>query len=149
MKRRVRILVVCTGNRFRSQIAEGWLRHFGGDQVEVVSAGTLPSFVSPYAIEAMAEAGVDISAQRSKGVEEFLGRDFDFLVTVCDSARETCPFFPGASRHIHRSFEDPQALIDAGADPMVVTRAVRDEIRVWAEEFLREVLGKEFSKESV
>ncbi|MCL6624487.1 MAG: arsenate reductase ArsC, partial [Fimbriimonadales bacterium] len=136
----ISILVVCTGNRFRSQMAEGWLRHFGGERVEVASAGALPSFVSPYAIQAMAEAGVDISGQRSKSIEEFQGREFDYVITVCDSAREMCPFFPHAAHRIHHSFEDPQALIDAGADPVEVTRRIRDEIRDWAKGFLREVL---------
>ncbi len=140
MNRPVRILVLCTGNRFRSQMAEGWLRHFGGNLVEVASAGVFPSFVSPYAIEAMAEVGVDISHQRSKSVEEFSGQVFDYVITVCDSAREACPFFPGAGRLLHHSFEDPQALIDGGAEPMEVTRRIRDEIRDWAEKFLRETL---------
>jgi arsenate reductase len=127
-----RVLILCTGNSARSQMAEGLLRHEGGDRFEVESTGVNPSRVRPEAVEAMREIGVDISGQRSKSAEEFTRQDFDYIITVCDNARETCPVFPGRAERIHRSFEDPPA---PGADDrdstMAVFRRVRDEIRAW------------------
>ena len=123
-----RVLVLCTGNSCRSQIAEGWIRHLLGDRVEAWSAGTRPSFVHPRAIEVMSEAGVDLSSHSSKSVESLREIPFDLVVTVCDSAREACPVFPGAKRTVHRAFEDP-AQAGAGEDALPVFRRVRDEIR--------------------
>mgnify|MGYP003593543773 CR=1 FL=1 len=125
---RKRVLVLCTGNSCRSQMGEGWLRHDLGEQVEAFSAGTKPSFVHPRAIQVMAEAGVDLSGQTSKSVEGLRGVPFDLVVTVCDSAREACPVFPGARRTVHRAFEDP-AHAGSGDDALPVFRRVRDEIR--------------------
>lgn len=132
----MRILVVCTGNRCRSQMAHGWLRHLGGDAVEVASAGTEPKGVHPLAVSVMSEVGIDISRHSSDHVSEYLASDFDAVVTVCDDAREACPILPGARRTIHRAFEDPdypemdpEALRD-------VFRKVRDEIGVWSEGFV-------------
>src|SRR5208337_5382839 len=105
-----RVLILCTGNSARSQMAEGLLRHDAGRRFEVESAGTKPSSVRPEAIAAMRELGIDISAHRSKSVEEFQGQSFDYVITVCDSARESCPVFFGAANRLHRSFEDPTAL---------------------------------------
>jgi arsenate reductase len=134
-----RVLILCTGNSARSQMAEGILRHDGGGRFEVESAGVNPSRVRPEAVEAMREIGIDISGHRSKSADEFVGQDFDYIITVCDNARETCPFFPGHAERIHHSFEDPP---DPGAaDPdstMAVFRRVRDEIREWVREFIRE-----------
>lgn len=123
-----RVLILCTGNSCRSQMAEGWVRHELGDRVEVRSAGTRPSVVHPLAIRVMAEAGVDISSHRSKGVEEMKGLGFDLVVTVCDDAREACPILPGAKKTLHQSFEDP-ALAGDGEAALPVFRHVRDEIR--------------------
>ena len=102
-----RILVVCTGNRARSQMAHGWMRHLGGSRVRVESAGTQPKGVHPMAIRVMAEVGIDLSTHTSDHVDRYVGEDFDLVVTVCDSARESCPVFPGAKRVIHHAFEDP------------------------------------------
>lgn len=102
-----RILVLCTGNSCRSQMAEGFLRQAGGDRWEVHSAGTHPTHVNPLAIDAMAEVGVDISEHRSKSIDEFVGQPFDYVITVCDRAAEACPTFPGGGRRLHWPFEDP------------------------------------------
>ena|SRR6185436_13993532 len=109
-RRRVRVLFLCTHNSARSQMAEGILRHLGGGQIEVHSAGTVTTRVHPLAIAAMAEKGIDISGQRSKHLDEFAGQEFDYVVTVCDNAREACPIFPGAPELIHWSIADPSAV---------------------------------------
>lgn len=108
--RRIRVLFLCTHNSARSQMAEAILRHLGGDRVEVHSAGTMATQVHPLAIAAMAEKEIDISGQRSKHLDEFAGQDFDYVVTVCDNARESCPVFPGAPERIHWSIADPSAV---------------------------------------
>jgi arsenate reductase len=139
MSDRKRVLILCTGNSARSQMAEGLLREMGGDRFEVKSAGVNPSKVRPEAIEAMREVGIDISGHRSKSADEFVGQDFDYIVTVCDNARETCPVFPGHAERIHHSFEDPPA--PGAADPeetIAVFRRVRDEIREWVKGFINE-----------
>lgn len=123
-----RILFVCTGNSCRSQMAEGFLRHMAGDGVEVHSAGTNPAGLNPTAVAVMREAGIDISAQRSKHVDEFADQDFLFVITVCDSARETCPVFPGAFYQLHWSFEDPAAATGSDEEKLQVFRRARDEI---------------------
>jgi arsenate reductase len=113
-------------------MAEGLLRELAGDRFEVESAGVNPSRVRPEAVEAMREVGIDISGHRSKSADEFQGQEFDYIITVCDNARETCPVFPGHSERIHQSFEDPPS--PGAADPettMAVFRRVRDEIRDW------------------
>ena len=132
MSDRKRVLILCTGNSARSQMAEGLLREMGGDRFEVHSAGVSPSRVRPEAVEAMREVGVDISGHRSKSADEFTGRQFDYIITVCDNARETCPVFPGHAERIHRSFEDPPAPGAADREATsAIFRRVRDEIRVW------------------
>src|SRR5918998_1582635 len=123
-----RVLILCTGNSARSQMAEGWLRSLGGARFEVYSAGTRPSAVRPEAVEAMREVGVDISGHRSKSVDEFAGREFDYVITVCDNARENCPVFPGRTRRVHWSFDDPAAATGDFAERLEVFRRVRDEI---------------------
>lgn len=135
-----RVLILCTGNSARSQMAEGILRAInneGGGKLEVFSAGTKASFVRPEAIQAMAEIGIDISDHRSKNVDEFAGQEFDFVITVCDHANEICPVFPGKTRRLHHSFEDPPAPGAADdATTLAVFRRVRDEIRDWMREFI-------------
>jgi arsenate reductase len=101
------ILFLCTGDSCRSQMAEGWHRHLGGDRYEALSAGTAPKPVHPLAVRAMREAGVDISGQRSKSVADLPGIPLDTVITVCDRARQSCPVFPGAAATLHRSFDDP------------------------------------------
>lgn len=128
MKRRekMRVLVLCTGNSCRSQMAEGWIRHDLGDRVEVFSAGTMPSGLHPMAIRVMAEVGIDISTQRSKPLSEFLGEDFDLVVTVCDSARQVCPSFPGAVKQVHESIADPVIYGTEGETALREFRKSRD-----------------------
>jgi arsenate reductase (thioredoxin) len=132
-----RVLILCTGNSARSQMAEGLLRHDGGDGFEVESAGTHPAGVRKEAVEAMREIGVDISAHRSKSVDEFEGREFDSVITVCDNAKENCPVFPSKTERVHWSFEDPAAAAGSDEERLAVFRRVRDEIRgrlrEWAE----------------
>lgn len=138
MSERKRVLILCTGNSARSQMAEGLLRHDGGDKFEVESAGVEPSHVRPQAIEAMREIGIDISGHRSKSVDEFLGQEFDYVITVCDRAKDNCPVFPGAAERIHWSFEDPAAATGDDDKRLAVFRRVRDEIR----ERLRELASQ-------
>src|SRR5918998_4228066 len=124
---RQRVLFLCTHNSARSQMAEGLLRLLAGDRFEVVSAGTEATFVRPEAIEAMAELGVDISAQSSKTLERYLGEPFDHVVTVCDDANEACPVFPRAKRRLHWSLPDPSAVTGEGR--IEAFRSARDRIR--------------------
>jgi arsenate reductase len=132
---RRRVLFLCTGNSCRSQMAEGWLRQIAGDGAEVQSAGTKPAGLNPMAVAVMREAGIDISGQRSKHVDELTQRDFLFVITVCDSAREACPVFPGALYQRHWSFDDPAAAAGTEAERLEVFRRVRDEIRSQVREF--------------
>jgi arsenate reductase len=124
-----RVLILCTGNSARSQMAEGLLRHDAGDRFEVFSAGIRPSHVRPEAIAVMRELGIDISGHRSKSVEELAGQSFDYVLTVCDNARESCPIFPGGDVIIHQSFEDPASLEGSEEQRLALFRRVRDEIR--------------------
>jgi len=135
--KKLRVLILCTGNSARSQMAEGLLRHDGGNQFEVYSAGTRASFVRPEAIQAMREIGIDISQHRSKNTDEFLGQEFDYVITVCNHANEVCPAFPGKTQRIHQSFEDPPAPgVGTDEDRLSIFRRVRDEIRAWLREFI-------------
>ena len=134
-----RVLILCTGNSARSQMAEGVLRHDAGDLFEVESAGTKPGIVRPEAIEAMRQVGIDISGHRSKHVEEFAGQHFDYVITVCDNARESCPVFFGAAKRLHHSFEDPAALEGTDAQRLELFARVRDELR----EYLKKLPGNE------
>jgi len=124
-----RVLILCTGNSARSQMAEGLLRADAGDRFEVASAGVNPSQVRPEAIAAMREIGIDISGQRSKSVAEFVAQEFHYVITVCDNANEQCPIFPGKTERIHWSFEDPAAVQGDAEARLAVFRRVRDEIR--------------------
>jgi len=133
-----RVLILCTGNSARSQMAEGLLRHDAGDRFDVQSAGTRASSVRPEAIAVMRELGVDISGHRSKNVDELQGQSFDYVITVCDNARETCPVFFGPARRLHQSFEDPPAAsVGTDEERMIVFRRVRDELRAWLRDFRR------------
>ncbi len=127
MKRRV--LFICTHNSARSQMAEGLLRHLGNERFEVFSAGTEATLVRPMAIQAMAELGIDISHQHSKTLDRYLGEPLDDVITVCDTAAEACPVFPGATRRRHWSFEDPSKATGSETEQLKVYRQVRDEIR--------------------
>ncbi|MGZ3594852.1 MAG: arsenate reductase ArsC [Syntrophales bacterium] len=128
-----RVLFVCTHNAARSQIAEGLLRAFHGDLYEVASAGTAPSGVSPYAIRVMSEIGIDMGVHRSKSIQEYFGQQFDYVVTVCDHAKESCPYFPGAKKMLHQSFANPSALTGTEEEIMAGFRQSRDAIRSWIE----------------
>jgi len=129
-----RVLFVCTGNSARSQMAVGYLRGRYGDRFEVESAGTEPSSVRPFAIRAMSEIGIDIGAQRSKSIDELSGASFNVVVTLCDHARETCPFFPGGGVREHRGFEDPGAAEGNDERRLAVFRSVRDDIAEWIDQ---------------
>jgi len=131
--RKQSILFICTHNSARSQIAEGLLNALYGDSYEAYSAGTEPTNVNPFAIEAMAEMGIDISKNRAKSVNEFTGMSLDYVITVCDNARQACPFFAGGKKQIHQSFEDPSGL--SGTDEEILSgfRRIRDEIKYWIE----------------
>ena len=130
-----RVLILCTGNSARSQMAEGILRHIAGDRFEVESGGTVASFVRPQAIAAMSEIGIDISEHRSKCLDEFLGQPFDYVITVCDHANRTCPVFPGEATRIHWSFDDPAEANGSEIENAAVFRRVRDEIAERLSEF--------------
>ncbi len=126
-----RVLILCTGNSARSQMAEGLLRHDAGERFEVESAGTKPGTLRPEAIAVMREVGIDISSHRSKHVDEFAGQPFDYVITVCDNARESCPVYFGAAKKLHRDFEDPAATVGSEAERLQVFRRVRDELRAY------------------
>jgi arsenate reductase len=130
---KVKVLFLCTGNSCRSQLAEGWARHLKGDVIDAYSAGVLPVGVHPRAIAVMKETGVDISQQTSKHVNLFLDDDFDYVVTLCDNAREQCPVFPGRVKFVHRSFEDPSFVFGSDAEIMDAFRKTRDMIRTFIE----------------
>jgi len=124
----MKVLILCTGNSARSQMAEGILRRLGNGTIEVHSAGTHPSRVNPLAIEAMNEIGIDISSHRSKSVDEFAQQTFDVVITVCDKAKESCPIFPGAPERIHWSYEDPAAVEGSHDEKLAAFRRVRDDL---------------------
>jgi arsenate reductase (thioredoxin) len=136
MPAKKRILILCTGNSARSQMAEGLLRHDAGDRFEVFSAGTKPSQVRPEAVAVMRELGIDISRHRSKSVDEFVGQPFDYVLTVCDNAKESCPMFPGETITIHHSFENPAAFQGSEQERLSRFRTVRDGIRKYLRTFL-------------
>jgi len=134
----VRVLILCTANSARSQMAEGLLRREAGPSWEVFSAGTKPTRVRPEAIAVMHEAGFDISGHHSKSVDEFLGQEFDYVITVCDNARETCPVFPARTHHIHWSIEDPAAIRGSEEDRLNAFRQARNELQGRLQAFIRE-----------
>lgn len=138
-----RVLVLCTGNSCRSQMAEGWLRHDLGEKVEVFSAGTHPSFVHPLAIAAMGDAGVELSHHRSKSVGEFVGQSFDLVITVCDSAAAACPVLPGAQKIVHEPLPDPVAYGSEGRSALEKFKESRDLVRERVVARVRRELGLE------
>lgn len=131
-----RILVLCTGNSARSQMGEGLFRYEGRGEYEVESAGTHPSLVRPEAIAVMAEIGMDISNHRSKSVDEFANQRFDYVVSVCDNARDVCPVFPAGTERIHWSFEDPAAVQGNEETRRAEFRRIRDQIHARVREFM-------------
>jgi len=140
-----KILFLCTGNSCRSQMAEAWTRHLLGDLFEAYSAGTQPRDVDPRAVKAMAEAGIDISEQKPKRLNALGALQFDYVVTLCDNAKASCPFFPAKTRLLHRGFDDPPILAEGAHDEeeaMAHYRRVRDEIRAFVEK-LPESLGED------
>ena len=139
MEPKKRVLILCTGKSARSQMAEGILRSIAGDRFDVASAGVAPSRVRPEAVEAMRDIGVDISTHRSKSVDEFLEEPFDYVITVCDNAKESCPVFPGNAERIHWSFDDPAAYEGTDDEKLSEFIRVRDQIfeklRIFFERF--------------
>jgi len=130
---KIKVLFLCTGNACRSQMAEGWARHLKSDIIEAFSAGVMPAGVSSRAITVMAEAGVDISSQTSKHVDDYMAIDFDYVITLCDYASEKCPVFSGKTRVIHRPFEDPMMALGSSEQVMAIFRKIRDQIGEFVE----------------
>ena len=128
-----KILVLCTGNSCRSQMAEGYFRHLAGDRFEVTSAGLEPSVVNPKAIHVMKEDGVDISHHNSIDVNQFIGQHFDYIITVCDNAKEQCPVFNSKAKVIHNVFGDPSFMTGGEQEIMIAFRKLRDDIRAFIE----------------
>jgi arsenate reductase (thioredoxin) len=148
---KLKILFLCTGNSCRSQMAEGWARHLKSDIIDPYSAGIEVHGLNPYAVKVMAEAGVDISKQRSKNVKELSGIDFDHVITVCDNANESCPFFPGRVKRTHVGFDDPPRLakdMKSEEDILNIYRRVRDEIRKFIEK-MPDILPSNNSTEGI
>ena len=133
----MRVLILCTGNSARSQMAEGLLHNDAGSVCEVFSAGTKPTHVRPEAITVMREVGVDISGHRSKSVDEFAGQDFDYVITVCDNAKQSCPVFPAKTKCIHWSIEDPAAVQGFEEERLTAFRRARDELRARLQTFAK------------
>ncbi|RMF97802.1 MAG: arsenate reductase ArsC [Candidatus Schekmanbacteria bacterium] len=136
MKQKIKILFLCTGNSCRSQMAEGWTRHLKADEIEAYSAGVETHGLNPNAVKVMAEAGVDISKHRSKHIDEFKNTEFDYVVTLCGNAQETCPVFPGRTKVIHIGFDDPPKMAEkkeTQEEKLNCYRKVRDEIKEFVE----------------
>ena len=142
MTDKIKVLFLCTGNSCRSQIAEGWARHLKGDVIDAYSAGVLPVGLSKRAIEVMAEAGVDISSQWSKHVDDLKDIDFDYVVTVCDNARESCPVFPRKTKCIHKAFEDPTFMNGTERQIKEAFVKLREQMKEFIEK-MPEILEKE------
>ncbi len=133
-----KILVLCTGNSCRSQLAEGYLRHFAGSSAEIFSAGVETHGVNPRAIAIMKDDGIDISNHTSNNIDEYHDIDFDYVITVCDNAKERCPFFPSKAQKFHRNFPDPAKATGTEAEIMAQFREVRELIKTYAQEFVAE-----------
>jgi len=134
-----KILFLCTGNSCRSQMGEGFMRHMAGNKFEVFSAGVEPTQVNPYAIKVMAEAGIDISSHKSKSVNEFLEQEFDYVITVCNHAKQVCPIFSGQYEKIHWDIEDPANAKGSEQEKLAFFRKIRDEIKEKCLEFLNKL----------
>jgi arsenate reductase len=137
MSDKQRVLILCTGNSARSQMAEGLLRHDAGERFDVESAGTKPGIVRPEAIAAMKETGIDVSGHRSKHVDEFEGQKFDYVITVCDNAKESCPVFFGGAKHLHQNFDDPAEMDGSEEERLARFRRVRSELRAYLADFAK------------
>lgn len=135
-----KVLVLCTGNSCRSQIAEGYLRHFAGDKAEIYSAGVETHGVNPRAIATMAEDGIDISTHTSNNINEYKGIDFDYVITVCDNAKERCPFFPSSAIKLHENFPDPAKATGSEDQIMSEFRSVRQIIKDYTKGFVEQHL---------
>lgn len=135
-----KILVLCTGNSCRSQIAEGYLRYFAGDKAEIYSAGVETHGVNPRAVQTMAEDGIDISHQTSNHVDEYASVDFDYVITVCDNAVEKCPYFPNKAQLFHHSFPDPAKATGTEEEILDAFRKVRTQIKDYCEKWVKEHL---------
>jgi arsenate reductase (thioredoxin) len=136
LSEKLKILFLCSGNSCRSQMADAWTKHLKGNQFDVYSAGVQPKAVDPRAVKAMAEAGIDISAQNSKDLDSLGNMEFDYVVTLCDNAREACPYFPAKTKLIHKGFDDPPKLAENTnneEEAMAHYRRVRDEIKAFVE----------------
>lgn len=130
------ILVLCTGNACRSQMAHGYLAHFGGSDVTIYSAGIETHGVNPTAIQVMQEDGIDISSHTSNNVDEYTALDMDMVITVCDNAQENCPYFPGKVQRFHQSFTDPGKATGTEEEILNEFRSVRDQIKAYSERFI-------------
>lgn len=140
MSEKKSVLILCTGNSARSQMAEGLLKHISKGEYDVFSAGTKPSVVRPEAVKVLQEIGIDISANRSKSVDEFAGRSIDYVLTVCDNAKENCPYFPAKTKLIHHGFDDP-AIVEGNENQRLdAFRKVRDEIRSFLDAFSKNLI---------
>ncbi len=138
MSDRLRVLILCTGNSARSQMAEGLLRHLAAARIGATSAGVAPTQLRPEAILAMKEIGIDISNQRSKSIDEFMTQPFDYVITVCDNANQHCPMFAGASRRIHWSIEDPAAVSGDDEAKLGAFRQARNELQDRLKRFIED-----------
>ena len=142
----MKVLFLCTGNSCRSQIAEGWAKHLKGDIMDVYSAGIALGVLNQMAVKVMAEVGVDISAQRPKHIDELKGINFDYVVTVCDNARENCPIFPHKTKHFHKTFEDPTFMIGTEQQIKAAFVKLRDQMKEFIEK-MPKILEKESAKQ--
>jgi arsenate reductase (thioredoxin) len=133
-----KILVLCTGNSCRSQLAEGYLKHFAGDKAEVYSAGVETHGVNPRAIAVMKDDGIDITHHTSNNMEEYRDIDFDYVITVCDNAKERCPFFPSKAQKFHHNFPDPAKAIGSEDEIMEQFRIVREQIKKYSLDFIQQ-----------
>jgi len=131
--KKIKVLFLCTGNSCRSQMAQGWAEFLKSDSINAYSAGIVPCYVHPKAVEVMAETGVDISNYSSKHIDDLAGIKFDYVITLCDSANELCPVLPGRTKHIHHSFTDPAATTGATEDIMNAFRKTRDQMKTFIE----------------
>ncbi|MFN7170533.1 MAG: arsenate reductase ArsC [Candidatus Omnitrophota bacterium] len=134
----IKVLFLCTGNSARSQMAEGFLRHLANNKFEVFSAGINPTQVNPLAIKVMSEIGIDISMQKSKSIMEFINRQFDYVITVCDNTKQTCPIFPGKYQKIHWNLEDPAQAQGTEEEKLKVFRKIRDRLKKNILDFLKQ-----------
>lgn len=135
-----RILVLCTGNSCRSQIAEAYLRKFSGDKAEIYSAGVEVHGLNPHAVRTMMEDNIDISHQTSNHVDEYISIPFDYIITVCDHANEVCPYFPGSAVRMHHNFQDPAKASGSEDEISASFTKVREEIKAWCSDFARQEL---------